>query len=750
MKRLDAVRTGKNESARGSVSVYFIAATASFVLLSALLIDFSRIAVFRKQAELAIHSGVRSVLSSYDPAFYARYGLFIRGGDDARDLLRTTVEGHFGDKREGRAFPYLQAEWLETGVTESRPLADHEVFLRQVQEEMKYKVPVDLALEFAERFRGVSPALKEAAATVNMLEKMRQAYERREAALDDALDAQSDAEPKLASLLRSVAPIPPVPLSGRLPAGGVRHAADAALRYDDYVAQRLANQTAANADADSSEQEEVRKEVEARAKAVASYESGMVQLAVALAEAAAGVRAAAEAANAAAQTALRQAESENENMKRIAEEAAASRREDEPSGADGPSDDDSMVDSEKVNTLAEIRRTADRLIRDDGFFESYAAELGAQLESGRRLGAEANKLSTLASAAPGSSGMGGALLESAGRLQTAISEYREKYGSGGSVIRERRASLQSQRGQEEERKALEREASSEWSGWQNLRNGLSGRLGSEEEREQFRKADELARDNLTWNEQQPSRPESDLLSSRDPSEARDRAMGSSNSLMNALGEALGKTRNSLFLSEYAVNRLSHFPASEAKRMLEGKEVTLSPDKQEAEFMLYGFSNPTGNIAAAYGELFAVRLAIRTMEGLIENRGVGHPLLLLAAALLYGVRNALQDMRLMLDRGSVPLSKYVKLNTTYEDYLRLFLLTHGHSSGAVSRCIAVMELGTGLRFSRAYTYVSGEATASLRLWFFPGLMRLLGGAGKLGGTVKGDRYEAAYTADIAYQ
>jgi len=37
-----------------------------------------------------------------------------------------------------------------------------------------------------------------------------------------------------------------------------------------------------------------------------------------------------------------------------------------------------------------------------------------------------------------------------------------------------------------------------------------------------------------------------------------------------------------------------------------------------------------------------------------------------------------------------------------------------------------------------------------LWFFPGLIKALGKTGRLGGEVAGNRYEAVFTADNAYQ
>jgi hypothetical protein len=108
-----------------------------------------------------------------------------------------------------------------------------------------------------------------------------------------------------------------------------------------------------------------------------------------------------------------------------------------------------------------------------------------------------------------------------------------------------------------------------------------------------------------------------------------------------------------------------------------------------------------------------------------------------------------DMASLLNEGKIQLSKYWKVDTYYTDYLRLFLLAQAGSGSHTARMIAVMEHASGLDFRSAYTYSSGEATASVRLWFFPGLLKTLNRIGDMGGTVKGNRYETTYAADYSY-
>ncbi|WP_164472782.1 hypothetical protein [Cohnella candidum] len=723
------------------------------MLLTSLLIDFSRIAAFRHMAELAVQSGARSVLSSFDPVLYENYGLFVRGGEDANELFRTAAEGYSAGGDSGGALPFLASEWTETDVTESRPLADHDVFRRQVLEEMKYKAPVDLALEFASRFRGVAPAMKEAAATVGLLERMRKAYDHREAALNEALKSQSSGGEQTVSILRSLAPYPSPDLNGSLPAGEVGNAADAALRYADYVAMRQEDEAAAREEAEkpgSVAEPKPKPNPGKHTAAIAAYESGTASLAAELAGAAARARAAAESSYHEAVEAWRRASAANEEMRKMAAEAAVSDTADGPASAVTDESQQESVDSGKVESVAEIRRTAQSLVLEEAFFDRYEAELSNQRDRGLQLVGAAETVSALLHNVPSSKGMEATLRQEVGRLLSALNGYAADYGANGLVLREREASFNLHRTGDAERKAFEKQAKAEWSGWNGLIGGFRKLQGTPEEREAFGKLDRLFRENSDRN-RNAEEAATRAGDAEDPSEARDEALEKAGGLLEGLEGSLTGVRDSLFFSEYAQARMTRFEPAQAKRLLEGGSAGLSPDRQEEEYILYGFATPSGNLAAAYGEIFALRLAVRTMEGLIENRGLGHPLLILAAALAYGVRNAIADVRMLLDRNAVPLSKYLKAETTYEDYLRLFLITQGGGSAiALSRVIAAIEYRTGLNFAEAYTYASAEGTASLKLWFFPGLLKVLGRTGQLGGTVKGNRYEATYAADHSYQ
>jgi len=706
-------------------------------LLTSLLIDFARISAFRKQAELSVKSGVRSAMSSFDPIIYAKYGLFIRGGEAANELFRTTLEGNSSGE-DNEAFSFLDTRWGQAEVTESRPLAGHDVFRRQVLEEMKYKAPIDLAIEVASRFKGLSGTMKEATRTVDLLEQMRKAYDRREKAFDDAYDRQQAHGEKVAQKAESA-------ISS---AGGVVGG------YDDYVAKREEDKSRRqalerweterdarlNAGEDSEEIDKDRPEGPRYGAEIAAYESRAASTAQELGKAADEARAESDKFVSKAREALIKATQSNDEMLAIVER---SRRE---TGATSGGSEDAL-ESEHRQTMEELRRSAEDLILPPAFFSEYDAEIDRQYSQGLTLAGELGSLSSLIASAPGSTGMGTALSSGQARASDCLFEFSDDYGAGGRIIAQRKEMLESRRSYEAERKQAEARAGSEWRSAGSFLGSFSAGAGSDEEKVSFERTSVLYTENREWNrsEEETRRTQRSEASSQ----GRDEAMTSVNSLLDVLEGAVEGVRDQLYFSEYALGRMTHFPPSSAKELLSGGEISLSVHGQEVEYILYGLNHPSGNIAAAYGEIFAFRLAVRTMEGLIECRSAGHPLLVLAAALVYGITQAMADMGALLGTGKIQLSKYLKVDTYYTDYLRLFLLLHGGGSNPTARAIAVMEHASGLDFRGAYTYASGEGTASVRLWFFPGLLKALARVGDLGGSIKGNRYEATYTADHSY-
>lgn len=81
-----------------------------------------------------------------------------------------------------------------------RELGRYDIFNRQIQEDMKYRAPVDFTLEVINRFKPISDEMKEAAHTVDLLKKLQKLYDKREELLDEAIANQTESAEKLKNL----------------------------------------------------------------------------------------------------------------------------------------------------------------------------------------------------------------------------------------------------------------------------------------------------------------------------------------------------------------------------------------------------------------------------------------------------------------------------------------------------------------------------------------------------------------------
>jgi len=722
----------------GAVTVFSVLVLSTLLLFFGLLIDYARIAAMHKLTEDAARAGVRSVLSAYDAKLYERYGLFGRGGSDGSRLFADAVNANMSVEHYD-AIPYMKlvnvrvdgAELYTAGV-----LGDHRIFARQLQEDMKYKAPIDFALELVAKLAPMAKSLKEATSTIDVLERMRELYERREEALAETLRMQRLA----ADAIRDSGLDEAVSYAGMLAQG-----------YEEYIGQVMH---------DSALEEGEKPQYE---KEIAAYRSKAAITAHRLQSASADTDSRHIRHMSAAEHNLKLAISLNEEMKAVMAEAKEQSEYDgfdtvaESGSADGGEDE---IGAEAE--LDEIKRSAERLIRSVNWFEAYQLELREQEEGWLSLRYGADSFSGALSEAMGqtafSQGFAQTLSGSAAQLEQRHARYLQLYISPANVIEARDAELQ-EGDVKAKLKEQEKESESKWKQAKAMLGGLSSLQGEDEAKRQFEEAKQRYERNKRFNafleDGGNANPESGRGESGDAYDAAGQSSAAMKGIFAGMAGMLEQARDDWYYGEYVLHRFDYFPPQQLKSMLEGGSLdelsaALSFNNQEAEYVLYGFHNPVGNVAAAYGELFTVRLAIRTMEGLIESRSLGHPLLVLSAALIYGLEKTMEDMLSFANRGAAPLSKYMKADISYKDYLRLFMLMHGGNERTrLSRIAAVIEQDRNITLSEVPAAVTGEAKASIKLWFIPGLLKLLGKAGVLQGKVVDGRYETSETMGLSY-
>nr|WP_230877382.1 DUF5702 domain-containing protein [Paenibacillus polymyxa] len=338
-----------------------------------------------------------------------------------------------------------------------------------------------------------------------------------------------------------------------------------------------------------------------------------------------------------------------------------------------------------------------------------------------------------------------------------IDKYSNAYAWAGpaNVLDGEARTMDTRRGPDKERKKMEREAKNKLKQAYRIIEVLSK---GKQSAEQFRVVEQYYNESISFN-QSSSSPSVSADLPYDTYDATGASMDSMDGLYEAASNLLIQLGDEFYQNEYALSYFHHVDFSRFGSLAgSGGNVgnaaqilgdQLEVNNQEVEYILYGFHNPTGNLAAAYGEIFAMRLAIRTMEGLVKNSSKGNPLVVLAAALLYGVEKAIEDMIMLAQKGDVPLSDFLKFRMTYKDHLRLFLMLHSNNERKMSRMLALIRLNTDVNPAERRTYAKGEVKNGMRLWFLPGVMKMLGTASKEGESIKGSVYYVTKTAHFSY-
>ncbi|WP_274649194.1 hypothetical protein [Paenibacillus humicola] len=724
----------------GAVSIYLVIAATGILLLMSVLVDFARVAAFRKQLELSAESGIRSSLSAYDESLYERYGLFGAGGTD-RNAIFSRVAQHNWEASNGR-FRLLDIQYGSSHVNSYEVLGTHAVFKRQVLEEMKYKAPIDFTLEVASRFAPAASAMKEASATVRLLGQIRGLYDKREAHLAKVLSLQREAAKAGED---GIAELVPVKLHHAIAGNTALSVAAGYGAYLDWIRH------------DASLKEG---EMPLFSEAIASFASNARSVSGELRSNSRKALSRHQELEKQAYQELEEARKFNDEMQQavrnmIAEEGKTNTGYDRvgnngqlkgasPSGAS----------TGDLAQMQQSRQAVQQLILPLEWFDSYRNELSSQTAAFASFDSEAAGFQSSVSASLGGGGSAALLTEGAAQLRLAYEQYAAKYIEPGTVINAREQQMKERQSTDAEHKKKEAEAKSKLGEVRSMLHGITAVPQLEEHQQLFDEVRKRFEANLAFNQLADADGSETADVVDDPEDASEASMSQMGAVFGGIADMLDGIRDPLYLNEYVVHRFHTFDPQKLQAIFENGDKNefahaLSFNNQEAEYVLYGFYHPSANIAAAYGEIFSVRLAVRTMEGLIEYAKTGNPLLVLVSAVLYGIEKSLEDMMTLARTGSTPFSKYVSVQVSYLDYLRLFLMLHGGGESRTARMIAVIEQNTGFDLSRTSTGLSGELKASVNLWFLPGVIKSFVKFGVLSGYVKGGRYEETTTIGWSY-
>jgi len=752
----------------GSVSVYLIIVTAAVFAFIAVFIDYARMAAASRQTESILQAASRSVLSAYERELQARYGLFGVGRSSGEAIYANVLENSLVHDADG-TIRLLDTRFDRQSLQLERELGRYDVFKRQMLEEMKYKAPIDFTIELVQRLKPMSKVMKQASTAAKTLESMRKLYEQREKSLSRALTLQKKVrDAVLNARFDTMISASGSPQLDDRPLGGISAADDAAAQNSAYAQalQQLeqmqnANPSSAAKPPGSVQNDKENKEEDHRSqlqKSVEAYRSGVRANAAEMGEAAGSVLDKHTQWLKEAEEEIAEAQETNERMKQV---VAESKRQTANSGYDRVAESETssspVEDAETkaaLEAIGDANASAEKLLMADSYFSEYKREIGEQASAFARYAQASAQYGSAASAGLSGTGGSGAMKSAVTEMYSQWKTYRSQYGNEGGVIVAREAGASERTRGDAERKAKEAQANAKLGEAKSLLDRLKSLAGGENA-EAFNTVTRYFEDNVRFNEQSVQADSS--AGNTDWSNAHESeasSMSMMDMLFSGMAEILEQLRDELYTNEYAAGNFTSFDPTKLKSLLKGGsdaslQEALKLSNQELEYIIYGLNSVTGNIASAYGEIFLIRLAIRTMEGFSEAKSLGHPLLILVGALLYGIEKSLEDMNDLVQNGELTLSKYVKVKLTYKDHLRLFMLIHGNGERMMSRMLALIRHSTGKDPATLYTYAVGTGEASVRVWFLPGVVGLLNGLNPAAGGVSGNRYRTERTAAFAY-
>lgn len=745
-------------SEAGSVSVFLIMIFAAVFAFVAIFIDFARMSALQAKTELLVRSASRSVLSAYDPVLLEQYGLFAFGETDENYIMSKVLNDQLKFMKRSDSFPITDIRLEESAVELSRQLGRYEVFEQQIREQMKYRAPIDFSIDIINRFKPMSEAMKEASNTVDLLGKLQKLYDRREAKLDELLNGQASAAQSAVEL----ADLIPRSSSGSGSSGlGFSTAEELVSGYGNYVsmieAERARSEAAKASDGDEdAEEDENEDEDDSYALEIIRYQQSTSRLISEMSEKNNASKQLHSLALARARELLQEIKQLDAEMLTLIEEAEQ-RPEQEAYDKVGGSEGLPVSGKEEI---APLRTQSRKLLLPNSLLESISSGIEAQAERILSFSGAASSFVSMEGAVLSASASESALYSAVAAARAEANKYLNEFNDKGpgNRLQQTKAVIEGYRGSDKERKEIEKQAEGEL----NEAKGLLGRIEnlkdeSKQNQEQFDLLESLYKANKEMNQAEDSAGGGRKRIDSDPFEAGGEAMGGMDSFYGGIAALMEGMSDNLFQAEYITGYFQHFDLKELQKTMESSQegaggsggVDFSVQSQEIEYILYGFHSPQGNIAAAYGEIFAMRLAIRTMEGLIKNSKNGNPLLIVAGALLYGVQHAIKDMISLTKDGYLELSAYLKVKLTYLDHLRIFLMLHGSSKSRLSRMLAVISLNTGVPVDERSTYVSARLMTALPLWFLPGVASLMDDTGILKGKVEGTRYYVEKQADFSY-
>jgi hypothetical protein len=724
-------------SDNGSVSVYLIVIIVPIFLFQAVLIDYTRIRIFEREAESAVKTGVRSVLSDFDTALQS-YGLFGLSAEDptVKSLFSDVIQANITPAYPGKHLQLLD-EQLDHNTISLKyiySLANQTVFHQQVLEEMKYKAPVEYSLELVNKFKntGLTSQLNQAAQFSDHAEELEKLIQQRNKALDEAwIDTThflNNAEKINGDYRSQIQKIQE--LADQIGLNSLENIKDSISSINNNIEQMNDTLNGLKESLQSTEAEITN--IQNNLQQLANKKTELEQVLTRVVEYTALVQIVknnitydfTKLSNdyKCIIADLKQAEDTNDQLETLKQKL--------------------IQQTDPKTNLNSTLVYQQLLIYDINYFSAYKTGPGKILAAFSGLKTRLDNANAIAF------NFYEQWMKDSNGMQAEINDFRQTQGTKES--QRQNASDQIKLKKTDELNKIDQVVN----GAKSIIQGCNS-LDHDPYSDSYLKlnGDAAASQIGLYEKYQLYNTNSSEVIANEQIYTLTSAEKLSNQAVNWMKQfsiLVADFRDKMYLDEYAISNFQY----RTSLINDAKHMNRTLYNQEVEYILYGQGACTANYAAAYGEMFVFFLAIRTIEALMkpENEvlNIGSPLLVFFAAAAQGAYAAVGDMDKLLKGQPVTLMSHIpNITIDYKELLRIFLMLHHNESRMMSRMQALIELNTGDPLDKKITYIQGSAVISIRLWFIPELMKSLQVFGVSSCKIKANRCEIAKTAVMSY-